>query len=140
MTKLLSLLLVAVVCLSACKKETANTPEPPVTPPAGASFTHRGVFSDGPYGTTSGVAKVYNVSNTLSLELDSFAVNNGPDLHVYLSREVQPINFIDLGRLKANSGKQSYAIAGMPNLADYKFVLIHCQRFDHLFGQATLTR
>lgn len=139
MTKLLSLLLVAVVCLSACKKEATNSAEPPPVA-TGANYTHRGVFSDGPYGSTSGVAKVYKINSTLSLELDSFAVNNGPDLHVYLSREEQPINFIDLGKLRANSGKQSYAITGMSNLADFKFVLIHCQRFDHLFGKAILTQ
>ena len=65
-------------------------------------------------------------------------ISNGPDLHVYLSKEAFPVNFIDLGRIKSTSGNQLYTISGMPDFVQYKYALIHCQRYNHLFGSALL--
>ena len=101
-----------------------------------AQLKYRSVFSSGPYGTTTGVVKIYVKSTAYSLVLDSFTVSGGPDLHVYLAKEKQPLNFIDLGKLKATSGTQVYAIKGIPDFSQYKYGLIHCQQFDHLFGSA----
>ncbi len=85
-----------------------------------------------------GTAKIYTKEGKLSLALEDFSTNNGPDLHVYLSKEMQPVNFIDLGRLKATAGNQLYDIAGMPDFGQYKFALIHCQQYNHLFGSAEI--
>ena len=82
--------------------------------------------------------KIYLKDGDYSLVLDSFSVNNGPDLHVYLSKEVQPLNFIDLGKLKSVSGTQVYNIPGIPDFTAFKYALIHCQQYDHLFGNANL--
>jgi hypothetical protein len=87
-----------------------------------------------------GVAKVYTKDGKLTLALEDFSTNNGPDLHVYLSKEKQPVNFIDLGRLKATAGNQLYDISGMPDFAQYKFALIHCQQYNHLFGSAEIAK
>lgn len=122
-----------------CKKDGASTT--PVTQPidtTGAVLKYSGSFMNGPYGTARGLAQVYEQSGKLLLILDSFTVNNGPDLYVYLSREVQPINFISLGKLKATVGKQSYEIPGRPDFSQFRYALVHCQQFNHLFGSAEL--
>jgi hypothetical protein len=75
-----------------------------------------------------GRMKIYDKSGTYSLVLDSFNVNNGPDLHVYLSKEIQPVNFIDLGKLKLLSGTQVYVITGIPDFTQFKYALIHCRQ------------
>ncbi|HNF43870.1 MAG TPA: DM13 domain-containing protein, partial [Ferruginibacter sp.] len=64
--------------------------------------------------------------------------SNGPDLRVYLSREMLPVDFIDLGALKATGGNQVYEIPGTPDLSQYKYALVHCRRYNHLFGWALL--
>ena len=87
-----------------------------------------------------GVAKVYSKEGKLSLALENFSTNNGPDLHVYLSKEIQPVNFIDLGKLKSISGNQVYDITGMPDFTQYKYALIHCQQYNHLFGSAQFVK
>ena len=137
--KELILFIVVTVVLSACKKEkTSSTIVPMDTVDTTAQLKYRGLFTNGAYGTTMGVVKIYATSNEYSLVLDSFTVNNGPDLHVYISKEVQPVNFIDLGVLKATSGTQVYSISAMPDFTQFRYALIHCQQFDHLFGSAVL--
>jgi len=70
--------------------------------------------------------------------LENFSSSNGPDLKVYLSKEKQPVNFVNLGSLKSTSGNQLYAIPSSVNVMDYNFALIHCQQYNHLFGFAQL--
>ena len=97
-----------------------------------------GMFINGPYGSVMGYARVYNMNNNFTLALENVIISNGPDLHVYISKEVQPVNYIDLGRLQSTMGNQLYAIPGAPDFFEYKYALIHCQRYNHLFGSAEL--
>lgn len=137
MKKILSVSIVAVVLTSACKKENSIQASMDVEL-LEADLLYRTVFTDGPYGRTMGIAKIYRNETGDQLVLDSFNVSNGPDLHVYLARQQQPVNFIDLGKLKATSGRQVYKINGTVNFGDYKYALIHCQQYDHLFGSSIL--
>lgn len=105
---------------------------------ATTTLAYEGMFNNGPYGTVTGTVRIYEENNIYKLALVNFTTSNGPDLHLYLSKEVQPINFIDFGKIKSTNGNQVYAVAGKPNLAEYKFVLIHCQQYNHLFGSAAL--
>ena len=107
-------------------------------PEASAIVKYRGVFQPTPGISISGIAKVYQKNNAYQLGLDSFSVSNGPDLKVYLSKEYPPVNFINLGSLQSTSGTQIYNIPGQPGFMEYKYVLIHCQQYSHLFGIATL--
>jgi nitrous oxide reductase accessory protein NosL len=138
MKKLFSIV-ITTAAIVACRKENAT----PTTPGMGmvdtsAMLKYSGSFINGPYGTVSGDAKVYLQNGTYVLKLQGVTISNGPDLHVYLSKEVQPVNFIDLGRLQSTSGNQVYNITGTPDFAQYKYALIHCQQYNHLFGSARL--
>ena len=132
-------LILLLLFLGSCSKEkTTSTVAAMDMPDVAAQLKYSAKFTNGPYGTTSGKVKIYVKATEYTLVLDSFMVNNGPDLHVYLSKELQPLNFIDLGVLRSNSGVQVYSINGMPDFKDYKYALIHCQQFNHLFGSAIL--
>ncbi len=137
MKKIFFISIAAALFVSACKKENSAPPSMDANI-AEADLVYRAVFTDGPYGRTMGITKIYRNEAGDQLIMDSFNVSNGPDLHVYLSRQLQPINFIDLGKLQSNSGRQAYKINGNVNFGDYKYVLIHCQQFDHLFGSSIL--
>jgi hypothetical protein len=125
----------------ACTKENA-TPDTPANENVDTSSTvveYMGNFVNGPYGTVSGSAEIRKESDgDLILVLKNMKISNGPDLHVYLSKEVQPVNFIDLGKLKSTGGNQVYSITGSPDFKAYKYALIHCQQFNHLFGSTEL--
>ena len=132
-------LFITVLCiLVSCVKE--NTPTIPLNDnvDTAANLKYKGNFMNGPYGTVSGMASVYRQNDSLVLALMNASISNGPDLHVYLSKEVQPINFIDLGKLQSTNGNQLYTISGMPDFSQYKYALIHCKQFNHLFGSAEL--
>ena len=93
---------------------------------------------NGPYGTVSGNVNIYKDSGNYVLALKDFQTSNGPDLHVYLSQEEQPIHFIDLGKLKSTNGNQVYSIHEGTDFEKYKYALIHCQQYNHLFGSTLL--
>lgn len=73
------------------------------------------------------------------LRLENLRVTNGPDLYVYLATDKQASDFVDLGRLKANSGNQNYDIPEGTDLSKYNTVLVWCKQFSVLFGSAELT-
>lgn len=128
------------ICLlAACRKnDTPTTPLDNTVDTTTNSSQYRGVFMNGPYGTVSGNAAIYRQNNQYILALEGVNISNGPDLHVYVSKEILPVNFVDLGRLQSVAGNQLYTIPGNPDFMQYKYALIHCQRFNHLFGSAEL--
>ena len=117
-----------------------NTPDIPIAqvPDTTAILKYRGLFQPTSGINITGAAKVYLKNNIYQLGLDSFSVTNGPDLKVYLSKDYPPANFIILGPLQSISGFQLYMIPGEPDFSAYKYVLIHCQQYNHLFGIAEL--
>jgi hypothetical protein len=90
MKKLFPLLLTAGILFTACKKEKTSSTDVSMDPvDSTAQLKYRAAFTNGAYGTTIGVVKIYSKAGAYSLVLDSFSVSNGPDLHVYLSKEMQ---------------------------------------------------
>jgi len=139
MKRFIFLLLLVMVVLTGCVKE--NTPATPLNDTVDTTIAmgkYTGTFINGPYGSVSGSAKIYLQNNQYKLALENITISNGPDLHVYLSKEVLPANFIDLGNLQSVAGNQLYNIPGNPNFTQYKYALIHCKRYNHLFGSAEL--
>lgn len=135
-------LFIAFLLLTAsCKKEATPTEDLMEMEMTGANRTHTGLFINGPYGNVSGAAHIVrNADGRIQLLIENLKSSNGPDLKVYLSKEVQPVNFINLGSLKSVNGNQVYDVTGMPNIMEYKYALVHCQAFNHLFGSAELIK
>ena len=81
----------------------------------------------------------------LHLEPD-FEVGPGPRFHVYLvahaqvrsEQDFRDSEMVDLGRLKAFKGSQSYTIPAGVELSRYKSVVIWCKEFGVLITPATL--
>ena len=123
-----------------CNNEEMNTPTAPVDDtfePAQATLLSTGVMMGNAH-TVSGTATAYDNGGSKTIVLDPFSTQNGPDLKVYLSTDPNATDYINLGPLKSTMGKQSYPVAGMPDLTAYRFVLIWCEQFSVLFGKAEL--
>jgi len=132
-------ILLSVIVLTSCVKE--NTPTTPLNNTVDTTVAIGGVsgmFMNGPYGSVSGTARIYSQEMQYKLALENVSISNGPDLHVYLSKEMFPSTFIDLGRLQSVAGNQVYSIPGNPDFMQYKYALIHCKQYNHLFGSAEL--
>ena len=77
------------------------------------------------------------------LVFKNFNSNNGPDVHVYFSKTAgnhasPPTEYIDLGFMKYTSGTFNYELVALPDVANYKYVLIWCARFRIQFGYTEL--
>ena len=59
-------------------------------------------------------------------------------MYVYLSTDKSAVDFVNLGRLKANNGNQNYDIPPGTDLSKYDTALIWCKAFSVLFGSAEL--
>jgi hypothetical protein len=88
-----------------------------------------------------GEAKVIPFQNGDSniLRLENLRVTNGPDLYVYLATDKTALDFVNVGKLKANNGNQNYDIPAGTDLRNYDTVLIWCRPFSVLFGSAELS-
>lgn len=141
MKKILPFFPVIITCLiifQSCKKTSDRFINESLATDTTAVLKFQGNFISGPYGTVSGVAKIYLKQGQYTLALENFSSSNGPDLKVYLSKEQMPVNFIKLDNLRSTMGNQLYTVTGMPNFTAYKYALIHCEQYNHLFGSALL--
>jgi Electron transfer DM13 len=96
----------------------------------------------GAFAPTSGIsvqgkAAIFLENNQYKLKLVDFSISSGPDLKVYLSKSNVPTEFVNLGNLNPTT---VYVIPQNVDLKDYKFVLIHCQQYNHLFAIAELIK
>lgn len=131
--------LITIIIFASCSKQSSIAPANITdNDTASSNLILTGTFSSVGSETVMGHSRIYNNDGKYTLVLNDFSTTAGPDLHVYLSQEAPPIHFIDLGKLRANSGTQVYDIPGMPDFNLYTFVLIHCQQYNHLFGESEL--
>ncbi len=86
------------------------------------------------------MVKIYLKENKYIVSFENFSTNNGPDLKVYISKKMYPVNFIKLGDLRSTKGNLLYDIPGTPDFMIYKYVQIYCEKYDHLFGYALLNK
>ena len=124
--------------LYSCGKTSTQKLDEMISVDGSLKFT--GAFKGYGSQSVSGVAKIYLTNNNYMLKLENFSTSNEPDLKVYLSMASSPLEFISLGDLKSINGNQVYDIPGNPDFTKYKFVLIHCERYNHLYGSAELTK
>ena len=86
----------------------------------------------------SGNARIVYADGTPYLRYENFKTINGPDIFVYLSKDLEAKEFISLGKVKATEGNINYKIPANVNLEEYKYVLTWCKAFGVLFNNAQI--
>lgn len=132
------IILFALGLMMACDPEDAipTTPVNDVFDETMATLLREGTWMGSGSYNVSGTAKIYDDNGKRVLLLNNFSSSNEPDLRVYLSVTTGAASFVNLGKLKSTSGKQTYAIPDGTDIDQFKFVLIWCQQFSVLFGKA----
>lgn len=87
----------------------------------------------------SGTARIVEVDGKSYLRYENFKTINGPDIYVYLAKNLEAKNFISLGKVKATEGNINYEIPARVNVAEYPYVLTWCRMFGVLFNYADLS-
>ncbi len=90
-----------------------------------------------------GDVTVEKTGNKYYLVFKNFNSNDGPDVHVYFSKTAgnhsnPPFEYFDLGFMKYTSGNFNYELPAVPDVVNYKYVLIWCARFRIQFGYTEL--
>jgi len=101
-------------------------------------FSKLGMFQGLAGHEAKGKAEVISVGDISFLRFEDFEVTNGPDLHVYMTKNGDVNGGIDLGKLKGSIGNQNYAL-GEINADVYDTVVIYCQPFHVYFASAKLS-
>lgn len=104
-----------------------------------------GIATTGPFPITgtsghpaSGEVEVIQSAEELLIRYKNYDGTNGPDLYVYLSKDLEAKDFIDLGLAKGNKGNIIYGAPLDVDLAEYKYILTWCKSFGVLFDYAVI--
>jgi hypothetical protein len=133
------LILIAFVIIASCTPQN-TTPSVPVTKPIALDTTKAQLLKKGMFigldGPTSGAASIYDQAGSTYVLLDPFESHTGPDLKVYISKDVNAKDYIRLGNLQATSGRQVYSVPSGTTIADFNYVHIWCQQYSVDFARA----
>lgn len=94
--------------------------------------------ADTPAHPASGTVRTVVAAGKSYIRYENYKTINGPDLYVYLSKDLSATEFVNLGRLKATEGNVNYEVPAGVNFADYPYVLTWCKQFGVLFNSADL--
>lgn len=72
------------------------------------------------------------------IRYEDFMTINGPKLHVYLSKDLEAKEYIDLGPIKGTEGNINYNIPENIDISGYKYVMYWCVPFRVLFNYAEI--
>lgn len=136
-TKLLFLPLFLLLFSCEVDGDLTRDPIPVVIVQPNSVVNYQGVFSPTSGINGSGIVNIYFQDTTYKLTLENYSISFGPDLKVYLSKSNTPTDFVNLGNLNASA---IYSIPQNIDVKVYKFVLIHCQQYNHLFAVAELIK
>jgi len=97
----------------------------------------QGIFMEQKH-EVSGKALIVNDNENKILRFEDFETVNGPNLHIYLSADLEAKDYIDLGEIKATKGDVNYELENSIDLEKYNKVLVWCVPFKVLFSYAEL--
>ena len=87
----------------------------------------------------SGTARLVNADDKNYVRYENFKTINGPDIYVYLSKDLEAKEYVNLGRVRATEGNINYEIPPGIDPGEYRYVLIWCKAFSVLFNYADLS-
>ena len=86
----------------------------------------------------SGAVRVFTGEEGEIVRFEDFKTINGPKLNVYLAKDLNAEEFIDLGPIRGTTGDINYEVPAGTDLSEYKYVMHWCVTFGVLFNYAEL--
>ncbi len=84
----------------------------------------------------SGQARIVRSGGKTYLRYENFKTINGPDIYVYLSKDLDAKEFVSLGPVRATEGNINYEIPEGVDPREYPYALTWCKAFSVLFNSA----
>jgi len=86
----------------------------------------------------SGTVSVLDTVEGQVVRYENFHTVNGPDIFVYLAKDLDAKEFVNLGKVKATNGNINYSVPDGVDAGDYKYALVWCKAFGVLFNYAEI--
>lgn len=110
-------------------KEPADLP-----PPKPTLFP----IKDTPAHPASGNVRIVETPEEKIIRYEDYDGTNGPDLKIYLAKDLEATDFLNLGPARANQGNINYSVPMNVDISEYKYVLTWCEAFGVLFDYAEI--
>lgn len=88
----------------------------------------------------SGTVRIVEADGKKYVRYENFKTINGPDIYVYLAKDLDAKEFVNLGRVRATEGNINYEIPVEVIVRDYPYVLTWCEDFGVLFNYADISK
>jgi len=86
----------------------------------------------------NGRVRVLATASGTMIRYEDFSTINGPRLHVYLAKDLEAKEYIDLGAIKGTRGNINYEVPTEVDVSEYKYVMYWCVPFNVLFNYAEI--
>lgn len=86
----------------------------------------------------SGSVRIIDAAEGPVVRFENLDTINGPNIHVYLAKDLEAEDFVDLGPLKATNGNINYPVPEGVDVSKYRYVMHWCVPFGVLFNYAEI--
>ena len=86
----------------------------------------------------AGKTVIIDINGKKILRFEDFDTINGPDLRIYLSKDNDASDIVDLGAIRGTKGNINYDIPDGVDVSKYNHVLVWCRAFRVLFSYAVV--
>ncbi|MBX2866473.1 DM13 domain-containing protein [Candidatus Kaiserbacteria bacterium] len=94
---------------------------------------------DTPTHPASGTVRIIEgVDGETIIRYENFKTINGPNLHVYLAKDLDAKEFVDLGPIRGTEGNINYVVPEDIDITEYSYVMYWCVPFSVLFNYAEI--
>lgn len=88
--------------------------------------------------SASGNIRIVVTPDEQIVRYENYDGTNGPDLEIYLAKDLDANEFLNLGPSRANKGNINYSVPLDVDIDDYKYVLTWCEAFGVLFDYSEI--
>lgn len=85
-----------------------------------------------------GTMRILQTQDGTVIRFENFKTINGPELHIYLAKDLDAKDYVDLGPIRGTEGNINYDVPADVDISEYKYVLHWCVPFGVLFNFAEI--
>ena len=115
-----------------------NTPES--TESARVEISDAVPVVDTPAHPASGEVRIVKSDGKTFVRYENYKTINGPDIQIWLAKDLKGSDYVNLGPLKATEGNINYEVPSGTDLSQYPYVLTWCEDFAVLFNSADISK
>ncbi len=86
----------------------------------------------------SGQMRIIETQEGTVLRFEDFETINGPQLRLYLAKDLRANDYIDLGPIRGTKGEINYLVPEGVDISEYRYVMHWCEPFRVLFNYVDL--